>query len=184
MFCAVKVKNEKSFFGFHFSLFTFRKTFFPGKPKNSFFRKPLTVRRKRVEINSHAWQATSGRTEIADHRYNVPHSASRLRRSVPSAVADLTGEITLVRRPVPLLAPKSISMEAVLISSNSCHKEQLYPPLLGIKSQCICDCWHKAEFYLRTIAFQPNYRPATVHIRIYSCSSSGRVSVAYLTRSL
>ncbi len=86
-----------------------------------------------------------------------------LRRSVPSAVADLTGEITLVRRPVPLLAPKAISMEAVSISSNSCHKEQLYPPLLGIKSQCICDCWHKAQFNLRTIAFQANYRPATVH---------------------
>ena len=35
-------KNVKLFFGF-------RKTFFPGKPKNSFFRKPLIVRRRSTQ---------------------------------------------------------------------------------------------------------------------------------------
>jgi len=54
MFCVVKVKNDFSFFGFHFSLFTFRKTFFPGKPKNSFFRMALTVRRTAVNMAWHS----------------------------------------------------------------------------------------------------------------------------------
>ncbi len=43
----VEKKNEKLFFTFHFSVFDFRFSVFSGKPKNSFFRKPLTVRRTR-----------------------------------------------------------------------------------------------------------------------------------------
>jgi hypothetical protein len=120
-----------------------------------------------VDRGWYAWQATSDRTEMQITVLTFLTVPPTLRTQ------DLTGEITLVRRPVPLLAPKAISMEAVLISINSVTK-----------SNCIYGCWHTDDYYLRTIAFQPNYRPAIVHIRIHRCSSSGRVSVACLTRNL
>ena len=53
MFRVVEIKNGKPFFSFQFSLFTFRKTFFPGKPKNSFFRMPLLVRRRHQSVECH-----------------------------------------------------------------------------------------------------------------------------------